>query len=80
MITKFKIFEDVSQEKPEVGDYVILKNEWRDKIYKILEYRPDEKYFSYIIDMKGSNGNFCCASVEDFEFWSKNKEDLIPFF
>jgi len=88
MITKFKIFENINESEPEVGDYVIvditvapyknLSNELLNRIDKI------NQNICKITEIKTKPGtcyilnNYWYSSRSDIKCWSKNKEELEP--
>lgn len=78
MITKFKIYENINQGEPEVGDWVIIDPKTYDvenrldKIGEIYKYEISTNMFYVDFIVPG----FFCFFKEDFEYWSKNKKDL----
>jgi hypothetical protein len=107
MIVKFKLFEELNETPPKVGDYVIVEEEDEDvfgdidyinfinssigyifkspgkSIHLVKYYNiPDniKKYFQYSDFSEGLKiGNGIIASNDKIKYWSKNKEDLLPF-
>ena len=107
MIIKFKLFEELDEKIPKIGDYVIIKKDndddfddnkyinfinssigyiWKSpgKSTHIAKYYniPDniKQYFQYSDYTEGLKiGNSIIVYNDEIEYWSKNKEDLIPF-
>lgn len=106
MIVKFKLFEELNESSPKIGDYVIIEKEFDDfedknniifinssigYIWKspgasthIVKYYniPDniKQYFQYSDYSEGLKiGNSIITNNEEIKYWSKDKEDLLPF-
>ena len=84
MITRFKLFEDVSK-LPQVGDWVIFNvagmgNSRLDAVEliigKILKINKDN-WFDIKFKLTGAKGSFThFFNIKDFKYWSNNKEEL----
>ncbi len=91
MITEFKIFENINEDKPKIGDYVLIKShsdffkKYENKIGKIVDIESnnvDYKKILYYI-------NFYINEINDhigkrrepiygyeIKYWSENEEEL----
>ncbi len=90
MITKFKMFENINESEPKIGDYVICKTRNPEKtafkeyvdnnIGRIMNEFKDDSYF-YGKDIKNYIVRFTNPTTYTFNkdqilYWSKNKEDM----
>jgi hypothetical protein len=80
MITKFKIFENIS-EQPKIGDFAIVEYEFKNSytIGTIIAINHDQN-FPYRIEIKYTgleSGNFTDVyNMGEIFYWSSNKDEL----
>ncbi len=79
MITKFKIFENINESEPKIGDYVICKTRSTDTI-EFKKYVDNnigkivDNYLAYYyVKFKEKTYIFTIGNIL---YWAKNKEDI----
>lgn len=90
MITQFKIFENINEGEPEIGDYVIVypkrgRPGTENIVGIIVEtqfqkniYGDTVKTYKIGLQLPQANGDFWHFTYfkDEIEYWSKNKEEL----
>jgi hypothetical protein len=91
MITKFKIYESLNNNKPKIGNYVLIKShsdmfkKYEDKIGKIVDLESDKQnykdimyYINFYIDEINDHIGKRREPIYGYEikYWSDDKEDI----